>query len=918
MNRSSTQQKFRRSARAIYRGDAAVMLTLAMCVLAMSSGCQRHFYRLQADCDANRLLDQKAAAVARSPTVPLRITPDRRSRFFNPFDLDFQPRPIDDPAAHPYMQCVDGRRGYPLWDAAGVTNTAESPDWWQYLPLDDDGILTLNAENSVRIALLHSPEYQANLEDLYLSALAVSNQRFVFDTQYFGGVESLFDLNRNRLRDNNGNLTVTDNDVALLGTDLADGPASFQIERQLATGGNIVIGVANSILFDLTGTGSNATTNVFDFTLLQPLLRNAGRDIVLENLTLAERQLLASVRAFERFRREFFLSVTIGRNIDGPESFVAVNDPGAFLPPISAGAGVPGFANAGGFLGLLQTQLEIRNLEENIARLTESVLILEDSLIESLTTIPEDASSLVRERLQIAQGRQDLNSSQQQLVQSQAGYEAQIDQFLSLLGLPPYICVRIEDDQLRQFNLVERRLLARRQQVSAIRSRVGEIAVSMLEESKPTIDPLTDLPMIDFDYTESLERKLSLLSDEIAPLLQFNESLREEDVPQVQRDLDILAEAIPRRRADNLAMQRQVAANRESICGILNIGEIDDALFETAELMQLGDELADNFDVVTRRLDNDTQRIETLRQSIDEMILAKGKYTDQTLGEAIRDDVILYAQKLLADLSDDVLELQLIQARARTESVVLPPVDIDAADAFEIAARNRRDYANAKVSLVDSWRNIEVVADDLESDLDLIVRGGLQNNRSAFDFRSSDVDVQIGLRFDAPLTRLIERNNYRAALIEFEQDKRQFYSFEDQIWQTLRAEIRSLKANRLNFELGREAVRIAASQIELNNDIRLLNDARGQGSGPTAARDQIDALSALLNAQNSLLGTYISYEITRRTLDLDLGTMELTPEGLWIDPLQFDADLLVGRAGTEVYPAARCDNCGLPPANPAF
>ena len=70
------------------------------------------------------------------------------------------------------MQCVDGRRGYPMWEAAGITNTAESPDWWQFLPLDDDGVLVLNAENAVKIALLHSTEYQQQVEELYLSALS--------------------------------------------------------------------------------------------------------------------------------------------------------------------------------------------------------------------------------------------------------------------------------------------------------------------------------------------------------------------------------------------------------------------------------------------------------------------------------------------------------------------------------------------------------------------------------------------------------------------------------------------------------------------------------------------------------------------------------------------------------------------------
>ena len=120
----------------------------------------RQYYRKQADCEAYALIREKSNHVARPPENPVTIVVDRRSRMFNPFDLDLPPMPLDDPASHRYMQCVDGRRGYPMWDAGGVTNTPESPDWWQFLPLDDNGILVLNADMAVQLALLNSPEYQ--------------------------------------------------------------------------------------------------------------------------------------------------------------------------------------------------------------------------------------------------------------------------------------------------------------------------------------------------------------------------------------------------------------------------------------------------------------------------------------------------------------------------------------------------------------------------------------------------------------------------------------------------------------------------------------------------------------------------------------------------------------------------------------
>ncbi len=163
-----------------------------------------------------------------------------------------------------------------------------------------------------------------------------------------------------------------------------------------------------------------------------------------------------------------------------------------------------------------------------------------------------------------------------------------------------------------------------------------------------------------------------------------------------------------------------------------------------------------------------------------------------------------------------------------------------------------------------------------------------------------------------------------ATLIRYEQAKRSYYNYEDSVWQLLRSEIRQLQANRFTFELGRELIRNSAEQIELNADQRALREARGQIVGPTAARDQIQALSALLNAQNGLLGIYVNYEVVRRGLELDLGTMELTPEGLWIDPGTLSPEELLSLPGTTVEGMIECpcNDCGIPynplPPEPVF
>jgi hypothetical protein len=70
----------------------------------------------------------------------------------------------------------------------------------------------------------------------------------------------------------------------------------------------------------------------------------------------------------------------------------------------------------------------------------------------------------------------------------------------------------------------------------------------------------------------------------------------------------------------------------------------------------------------------------------------------------------------------------------------------------------------------------------------------------------------------------------------------------------------------------------------LNEDIRRIQEANRQPSGPTAARDTVSALRDLLTAQNDFLSVWVTYEVLRRTLDFNLGTMQLDVEGMWIDP----------------------------------
>ncbi len=623
---------------------------------------------------------------------------------------------------------------------------------------------------------------------------------------------------------------------------------------------------------------------------------------MLERLTLAERTLLYNVRAFERYRRGFYCQVAIGRNADqgptrrgglfggaGLEGFTGLG--GGFGRVGNTATGNAGFGNvqavprAGGYLGLLQSQLEIRNAEENIARQRDILLAFEDTLRELLTTVPATQNTIPSQQLQVAQTRQSLIATQANLLQIRTNYEQTLDTFKQLLGLPPYVCVEIRDPLLGQFDLISTDLRKRRNDIANLRDAVGRENSKLLQLSKAGKDEQTGDTFRELAMTNEVKSTLKEIGSFVNEMSSIRRVLLDKDIVQIREDLTRLSAAKEQRKKQLERLRNRFLEEKEMICALLPAGSLDPALFETKELETLAETLGKELKRIETRIQDYQSNLKKLTQDVDELVKQDQKGTPRETFAQIRDRAVLKSQTILASFAEDILALQVVQARARTESIVLPEVDLTPREAVEIARNQRVDWFNQKAGLVDAWRAIEVVADDLESSLDVILSGDVGNiNDNPLSLRGSTGRLRAGLQWDAPITRLQERNRYRQALIEYQQAKRTYYQFEDNVWTTLRGQLRALHQNQLNFELQRYAVRIAASQITLNEDIRQINEALSQASGPTAARDSVSALSDLLNAQNTFLGVWVFYEAQRRNLDMDLGTMQLNGDGIWIDP----------------------------------
>ena len=159
---------------------------------------------------------------------------------------------------------------------------------------------------------------------------------------------------------------------------------------------------------------------------------------------------------------------------------------------------------------------------------------------------------------------------------------------------------------------------------------------------------------------------------------------------------------------------------------------------------------------------------------------------------------------LLNRFSGTLLELSLAKASARLESIVMGEIRILPTEAAGIASENRMDWKNNRARLVDVWRNADLAKDDLRTDLDVVLSGTLgSNSMGAGQFESDESLLRVGLELDTPLSKVRERNRYKAALLRYQQSRRAYLAFEDSVIRAFREHQRLSKLFQLNFELSR-------------------------------------------------------------------------------------------------------------------
>jgi len=209
----------------------------------------------------------------------------------------------------------------------------------------------------------------------------------------------------------------------------------------------------------------------------------------------------------------------------------------------------------------------------------------------------------------------------------------------------------------------------------------------------------------------------------------------------------------------------------------------------------------------------------------------------------------------------------------REKGLKHPTIGVD--DAVQVAFAARLDLETERDRLDDAGRIVEVAANSLLPDVDLIadarVRSTGDDNFERIDFRRTNWSA--GLDIDLPLDRKAERNAFRSALIAFERSKRDLTLAEDSISLDVRSAWRNLESARRNYLIAEKSVELNLRRVE---EQELLADL-GRGS----ALDQVDAQNNLTESQNELTASLISHTLARLQFWLDMGILFIKENGQW-------------------------------------
>jgi hypothetical protein len=931
------------------RLNRSILSSLLLLGLLMSlSGCTRRFFRRRADAEVDEILCEKD----KYPQWKINdyyVYPHPLSRFADPTDPDRPPMPPDDPAAwdlspHPQRPFF---KGYGYWQGTGyielmrrwdienrtrqeqaereaaqseqaegeeepklmgedktfaqraseveqnieaelalpIVSNQQQPVTLEVSGLSKNKPFMLNLEQVTELGFLNSPQFQTEREELYLTALAVTAERFAFIAQPFV-TESL--IRQYQGREVAPTKTATN-------SWLATSTAGFT--KSFSTGALLLFNFANETIYNL---GKNPFTSVstINFDAIQPFLAGGGRAVALEPLTQAERDLVYAIRQFYRFRQEYYAFFAVGQStgfIPGVAAGIIALSPGtlgqptpfvpnAFTLPLVANpatvqvspqASLGPLLNSGvlitpqGYLSAILERTVLINYYKNIQALQRYMRIFEVWLEGGLVNLVQ--KGLIEQRLL---------SSYETILGQQVSFRVSLDQLKQQLGVPMTVPLDIAPGPLQpMIDIIEgyEKLFINHQRV---------------------------ITNVDSYGTKEEAR---LLRGRLRRLLERTPLLRGTKAQEyIVRRLPYW-ENFARDRAWN---DRRNALESEIHKMILALDEIRAKRAERPgeslpeELLNRQKELKFDLDLAEYELGVSIYEREQWK-SIEDPSLRERRAREQFFGAhriflTVIDHAYVERLENIKKIWPDLLPI-----RAKGVDVLAAPEDEALLAVEQATFENRVDLMNVRAQVTDAWRKIRVAANALMGTFNVdyhMTATTPASGTNPFAFAGYRTTHEMIFTGQLPLVRILQRNNYRSTLINFQQTRRSLLQFEDQLLFNVRFELRQLRILANNYErVQKRQIELAYMQVDQSIQAFSQPQAPPPGTdvlpglvGPVGARPQpgdpaaltqqlLATQGSLVTSQNDLYNTWIGYQINRTYIYRDMGIFPLDNRGVWID-----------------------------------
>ncbi len=245
--------------------------------------------------------------------------------------------------------------------------------------------LKISLTQALQIGAYNNSGYQTQKEAVFQAALQLDLQIDQFRNTYAGLISSIFG-------------TSGDSDGQTSGVaNTGQANLSRRLESGLSLSSSIMVDVAQLVASHQRSSLGIAA----DMSVTVPLLAGAGKHIVAEPLTQAQRNVLYALWDFELYKKTFAVNI------------------------------------AKSYLGVLAQLNQVTNAKNNYIRLIESVRYTR--AMSQQGRLPE---------IQVNQALQDMLTARNSWISTQLQYEQQLDNFKITLGLPTDARIELEPSEL--------------------------------------------------------------------------------------------------------------------------------------------------------------------------------------------------------------------------------------------------------------------------------------------------------------------------------------------------------------------------------------------------------------------------------------------------------------------------------------